>query len=137
MKRHRRTRVGFDLTPMIDVTFLLIVFFMLASEFSKVALARLELPGPLGARPVRPHEHRVIVNVTQRGGAIHEIDLEGRRWAAERFGALLAHLRALHGADLEIELRADKRLKWQAVAPLLSACGAAGIRTIHFVGENR
>ena len=130
--------VGFDMTPMIDIVFNLIVFFMLVSEFTKIQIVRLELPQPVNVA-VDPEKdpNRVIINVTEVDGAIDEITCDGRIWLQERFPDLLRHLKALKGEGLEIELRADKRLRWSMVADLMLACAEAGIEKIHFVGEKK
>ena len=45
--RHRR---GVGLTPLIDVVFLLLVFFLLASTFAKEEMMTIRLAGPSGRR---------------------------------------------------------------------------------------
>jgi biopolymer transport protein ExbD len=56
-----------DLTPMIDVTFLLIVFFLCVTEMSDASKEKLDLP--LAEKAVEDmHEPgRLIINVTEKG----------------------------------------------------------------------
>jgi biopolymer transport protein ExbD len=136
MRHKDPVHVGFDMTPMIDVTFNLLVFFLLVSEFTKAKIVRLELPEPAKelVKP-EPNPSRVIINVTDINGAISEISCDGRVWPQERFGDLLRQLKALKGTGLEIELRADKRLKWSMVADLMLACAQESIQKINFVAK--
>jgi len=59
---------SFDLTPMIDVILLLIIFFMLSSQFANSELRPVDLPREAGARP--PSESaaaRLVVDMDREG----------------------------------------------------------------------
>ena len=132
------THVGFNMTPMIDIVFNLIVFFMLVSEFTKAKIVRLELPEPANeiVKPVED-DNRVIINVTELDGGIKEISCDGQIWLQERFSDRLRALQTLKEGRLEVELRADKRLKWNMVADLMLACAEERIEKIHFVAKKK
>ena len=54
-----------DMTPMIDVTFLLIVFFMIVVDLTQQDLVLLQLPpSEMGEKDKNPEKNRVTVNVT-------------------------------------------------------------------------
>jgi len=54
-----------DMTPMIDVTFLLIVFFMIVVDLTQQDLVLLQLPkSEMGEQDKNPEKNRVTVNVT-------------------------------------------------------------------------
>ncbi len=64
VQRPRQRRdVGINMTPMIDVVFLLIIFFMLVSNFATAENVPMELPNPFQsqARQVKLRD-RVIIN---------------------------------------------------------------------------
>src|SRR5215475_2503474 len=50
----------FDLTPMIDVVLLLIIFFMLSSQFAQAQRAPMDLPKEQG-RPSKPEGPSLVV----------------------------------------------------------------------------
>lgn len=132
--------VGFDMTPMIDIVFNLIIFFMLVSEFTKAMIVRLELPEPakeiVKAKP--KEDGRVIVNVTSEvDGSIGGISCEGRSWEEERLPELMRYLKTWKKEKLQVELRADKRLKWSVVADIMLACAKEKIMRIHFVAKKK
>ena len=51
-------QVEFNMTPMIDVTFQLILFFILVGQVASDALARMLVPEPWTARHTRPRSSR-------------------------------------------------------------------------------
>jgi len=71
-KFNRRSswRPTLNLTSMIDVVFLLLVYFMVATEFKKAeVIERLELPNRLGAGVADPFEvpdHPVVITVSSQ-----------------------------------------------------------------------
>ena len=59
-----------ELTPMIDVVFLLIVFFMVTSEFARDVRADLELPQLEGEQRPASEEAGLIINIRQDGAIL-------------------------------------------------------------------
>lgn len=60
-----------DLTPLIDVIFMLLLFFILASTFSRPAL-RVALPSAATARPLERDLSPLILSITAEGILYHE-----------------------------------------------------------------
>lgn len=132
-------RIEANLTPMIDMTFLLVVFFVVVSTITEAESVEMKLPGPdptASAAPTR--EPRMVVNVVpdERGEAtgyrLNGIDYELDRRGLEALGM---RLQALYEAnpDLMINLRADRRTEQRHIAPVLEsvteAAGRAGKTT--------
>ena len=61
---------GMDMTPMIDVIFQLIIFFMCVTDMADQSRAMLELPAARKAEPDVAEPGRLIINVTNRGDVI-------------------------------------------------------------------
>ncbi len=59
-----------ELTPMIDVVFLLIIFFMVTSEFARDVRAELDLPKLPGEQREENEEAGVVVNIDEQGNII-------------------------------------------------------------------
>ena len=59
-----------ELTPMIDVVFLLIIFFMVTSEFARDVRAELDLPKLPGEQQEENEEAGVVVNIDEQGNII-------------------------------------------------------------------
>ncbi len=102
--------VGFNMTPLIDCTFLLIIFFVLTSQIASDSLAMLELPRPFASMAVsndRREVRRLIVNVlsaeeeglvsADRIGQAAAYKIEGRWIDVGDCETLVAILRAAAG----------------------------------------
>lgn len=71
-KHDAETDMEMDMTPMIDVVFLLIIFFMIITDLTQQELEDVDLPTAEHAKPDQPdpEEWRPIINVTYRGEMI-------------------------------------------------------------------
>jgi len=69
LNKHKIEEEQMDMTPMIDVVFLLIIFFMLISDMTQQDLEILTLPKAVSAVPDEPDvkDFRPVVNVRQNG----------------------------------------------------------------------
>ncbi|MCP5152075.1 MAG: biopolymer transporter ExbD [Chromatiales bacterium] len=120
----RRRRIV-SLTPLVDVVFILLVFFMLASTFDRQATVGLVVGAP-GTRV--PPTGAVLVVVVRADGAV-EVD-----------GVVLAPTmlaRRLAGAPTPaVVLRPQPRARLEVVVPVLDALGAAGVRAVTVDGAS-
>ena len=145
--RRRRPAIdggGLDLTPMIDVVFNLIIFFMmLVSELSNLEVEQVRLPFAGAAERPRPELARVLqVNV----GAGGEVRVRGRAWgtdpAARSRAPWIGDLLAAEAAGCErepaqgsgpapsalrVNLRADREARFGHVQAVLDACQRQGV----------
>jgi len=62
--RQRSQEVGVDLTPLIDVVFLLLIFFMVSTTFTRESHMQVELPEASGepASPAEVKQIDVVIN---------------------------------------------------------------------------
>lgn len=67
-KHKRSTSAGINMTPMIDIVFLLIIFFMTVSQVSEINKERLELPKLTGSEDQK--RTSLTVNVDQAGDIV-------------------------------------------------------------------
>ena len=64
MKRTAAITLNANMTPMIDVTFLLIVFFVVVSQIVDRNVIPLDLPTPENAKAmVSEVEHKLVINI--------------------------------------------------------------------------
>ena len=59
-----------ELTPMIDVVFLLIIFFMTTAQFARLTRADVDLPRERGEQRETPEEEGIVINITRDGRII-------------------------------------------------------------------
>jgi biopolymer transport protein ExbD len=112
-----------NMTPMIDVVFLLLIFFMVGTKMSDSERSiALKVPVVRDAAPlVEPPNHRVIL-VYKDG----RIELDQQSVSLDELRRELTNARREY-ADLGVIVRGDGDGHFQNVASVLSACREAGI----------
>ena len=132
---YRRRPLGFNLTPMSDVVFLLIIFFLVSSHLVKQeAQMPLKLPHADSGPTAKDDEgERIIINVLPDG----RILLAGSAVSREQLQARLAaqyetYRQQEDRDDLEVRIRSDRSVKYEHVEPILLACARSGIWNVTF-----
>jgi biopolymer transport protein ExbD len=113
-----------NLTPMIDVLFLLIIFFMVGTQFVRNERhIKLSVPtvGQFKALPA-PHKS-VVINVHGDG----MIELDGKPYSLDALTSALS-LVIQQDAHVCVTVRGDAAGPLQNIATVLTACRQAGIR---------
>lgn len=126
-KRRRATSVHMNMTPMIDVVFQLLIFFMTVSQVSEVSRERLELPRQPGTEDQQPAV--LTINVNQQG----ELIIGGIVYELSELIALVADELARLGDDpsrLTVVLRADRRVPSEFVNRTVAALARLDIRKV-------
>lgn len=126
----RRARWEFNMTPMIDIVFLLIIFFLVSSHLAKQE-SQLPLPLPSadsGDTPQNSLGTRITVNVTAGG----ELRLGSNVVGVDELERRLKHETTRAGQDIEVRLRTDRSVSYRHVSPVLAACARTGIWNITF-----
>ena len=112
-----------NLTPMIDVVFLLIVFFMVATKFTEVERdIELQLPevAQAAALTAKPQAREVAVHADGR------ITLDREDVTPQQLTQQLAAARAEY-SSLGVVIRGDASCAYRYVADALAACKEAKI----------
>jgi biopolymer transport protein ExbD len=123
--------VQFNLTPMIDIVFLLIIFFLVASYLSGTenheAVQLAKAAG--GSHTADDAPRRIIVTVTADG----QLLISGQTVTIAEFAMQIRRApNEKPERDLEVRLRVDRRVPYELVEPLLVECARAGISKIKF-----
>ena len=66
-RRHREHVTGVDITPMIDVVFLLIIFFMTTAQFVRMTREKIDLPREKGEQEKQAEEAGLLINLLASG----------------------------------------------------------------------
>ncbi|MEE8450797.1 MAG: biopolymer transporter ExbD [Thermoguttaceae bacterium] len=120
-----------DMTPMIDMTFQLIAFFMVLINFSEAEQnERIRLPSSeLAKPPERPFEAPLTLQLTSQGTVIfggQDIPLAGLKSTLLREAQLLNATPDRSVADATIIIRADRTAKTGVVQEVIQACQETG-----------
>lgn len=113
-----------NMTPMIDVVFLLIIFFMVGARIGEEERnLDIQLPQASVAQPLIAKPDSLIVNVYKDG----RIVMRDRSWTAKELQAELIAARERY-PDQAVVIRGEGEGKYQAVVDVLAACHRAKIR---------
>lgn len=152
-KKPNKSKIELNVTSLLDVVFQLIIFFLLVTNFSSAELPEMVVPQPVEpqSRELRD-EKRVVVNViadmehlkSKKERANPDLVLSAK---AVRVGNdnILPHeynrLTELLEAekeknpDIYINLRADARIKYQEVGPVIKAITMAKVVRVNMISE--
>jgi biopolymer transport protein ExbD len=116
-----------NLTSLIDVVLLLLVFFMVSTSFLKATELRLELPRAEAAPREEPPEELEII-VTASG----DYFVNGRELVNRRADTLRRAVEQVAGErrELPVTIRADGRTAHQSVVTAMDVAGRIGFRQI-------
>lgn len=116
-----------DLTPMIDVVFLLIVFFMTVANM--ITAEKIEVEMPVAIHSVIPEEFggRNTITVTRDGTiytGVYKTDLDAMEKILEA---------AINDdPELKVYIRADSFTEHQFINDVMESCAAVGIYNVIF-----
>jgi biopolymer transport protein ExbD len=128
-KRHRPPGLQFNITPMIDVVFLLVIFFLFTAHFAQnEQVEAVELPRASEVADGPETPRRMIVSITADGA----IYVKGRQIIPGEFEVLVRENAAGRTADYEVRIRSDQSVPYAQVEPVLLASLRAGVTRIGF-----
>lgn len=123
LKTNLNEQPSVNMTPMIDIVFLLIIFFMVGTKFvemeRKIAV---QVPAVRDAQTLTPAPEKRTINVYRDG----QISLDRQPVTLEQLTGELAAARQQY-ADLGVIVRGDAEGAFQNVASVLNACRQAGV----------
>ena len=133
--------MAFNATPMVDVIFMLTIFFMLVTRFSSAEQVPMELPEPTDSQAqVTKIPERVLINcrladVDDPLGRTVLYSVGPNR--PEPLSVISDRLAAMKGrsAVLEAVVRADRRLHYSDVRAVMRVIAENGIKMLNVVAR--
>jgi biopolymer transport protein ExbD len=128
--RHSSRFAGFNMTPMIDVVFLLIIFFLVSSHLARQE-SRIPLPLPVAPsadEETTSNRPRITIQVDDAGA----MQLGGQPIRPSNLAERLRQARHQLGEELEIRVRSSRHTPYHHVEPILLACTQAGIWNVTY-----
>ena len=111
-----------DITPLIDVVFLLLIFFMLTSSYIFQPGIRVNLPKAVTSEVL--HKELLIVTITEDGGVfINERPIKGDE--------LISRITIAARDDQPLLIRADKKSNLGKVIEIWDICRQLDVRQIN------
>jgi len=124
----RRQSLRPDITPLVDCVFLLLVFFLLTSSFSREH--GMELTTLRTGAPLDGHTASLEILIERSG----ELNVEGQALMAEGLAELLAR-EALLAQPRPIRLVTDRQAPAGMVLLVMDTARAAGFESVEVVGR--
>ena len=123
-RRRGRHEANVELTPLIDVVFLLLIFFMVSTTFQRETELSVQLPE--ATAPERDEQEQPIEIVINRRG---EYFIDGRELVNNQLSTLIAALARLTSGrkNTPLVIRADSRTPHQAVVTVMDAARQLGL----------
>ena len=124
--RQTEENTSINLTPMIDILFLLIIFFVVGTKFTDNERPfDVELPTVSEAPPLTSPPQELIVNISREGTLV----LQGETLTDTELGQRLNEA-SVQYADQAVLIRGDQEIRYQRIAEILAICKQSGIQRI-------
>lgn len=127
-RRRSGPHLAFNMTPLVDVVFLLIVFFIMTLNFSHLLIRKIDLPLADRAEPERKRTPAELIITIQNDHSLfvghNPVHLQG-------LGEFL-QARILNPDTATVTLRGDENLPYQTLQLIMEQVALSGVSRIHF-----
>lgn len=131
-------KVEFNVIALIDITFLIIIFLLVTTEFSSLERVEgLALPQAVETKPETGHKQRLVISVDRQ----NRIFVGGRVITIEQVDVMLRRERVINHEDLSkkteqpILIAADRDVPWQTVQDILEKAAKWKFQKVSFSAE--
>lgn len=122
--REQNSPVAIELTPIIDMVFLLLVFFLVATTFAREEReTQIALPVSKSSGPISAMLRALVVNIDADGGII----VSGRQVEPEALRTMVEEAVAAN-PELKVTLRGDRATAYENVVRVLDICKSSGVQ---------
>jgi biopolymer transport protein ExbD len=113
-----------DLTPVIDMVFLLLIFFLVATTFHQTEREmQIALPEAVSGGPISLSLKELVINVTADGSIV----VAGRTISAEDLQAIVEQAVEAN-PEQKVTVRGDRSVAYEGIVRVLDICKGAGIQ---------
>jgi len=124
LRRSRSEDPEVNLTPLIDVVFILLIFFMVSTTFQKESRIRIELPQASG-EPAEAQKKLLEIVIDTEG----HFFIGGQQVVNSKVDTLKQAIQKYLGeqTDLPVMIRADRMTPYQSVVTAMDATAQLGL----------
>ena len=133
MKQHFQNLVdeeeaNIDMTPMLDVVFIMLIFFIVTASFVKEA--GIDVNSPEAATAVKKDRANILIAISDKG----EIWINKRRIDVR---AVQANIERLHAENPQgtVVIQADKKATTETLIKVMDASRAAGVYDVSIAAQ--
>lgn len=119
------------MTPMIDIVFQLIIFFVVTTELDKQIFSRdiILAKSPHGPIIEKRDPRTIVIEIDSEG----DVSISQRRLGYGMLHRVLSHAVNQYGQGTPVQIRADRATAHEHVRRVMEVCGQVGIWKISFV----
>ncbi|BFT29197.1 biopolymer transporter ExbD [Alteromonas sp. D210916BOD_24] len=135
MKQHFQNLVDeeeatIDMTPMLDVVFIMLIFFIVTASFVKEA--GIDVNRPEAATAVKKDRANILIAISDKG----EIWINKRRIDVRAVQANIERLRA-ENPQGSVVIQADKKATTETLIKVMDASRAAGVYDVSIAAQEK
>lgn len=114
-----------SLTPMIDMVFNLLIFFLVATRFAEEERElEVNLPDASEARPLVAQPRELFINIDRHGRYF----VTGQMISIDQLEEICRRSAASNPGRASAVIRADRDCRWQPIVAAINVCKKAGFR---------
>jgi biopolymer transport protein ExbD len=114
-----------SLTPLIDVVFLLLIFFLVTTRFAQEDRELdVVLPSASEAQPLTAEPKELFININREGAYY----VDGQTLTVDEVADVLRQAVTNNPISQSVVIRADKRVQFDFVVAIMNLCNQAGVR---------
>jgi len=117
---------GINMTPMIDVVFQLLIFFMLATTYiDPEKELEVKLPEAESGTETRDEPDEIVINVLRDGSYV----VSGKTLPKDALADELKRA-AQRNREIPVTIRGDRLVHHESIVSVMDACGLAGLMNL-------
>ncbi len=131
MAKRKAEDAKLDMTPMIDIVFQMIIFFVVSIELDRQVIdENIILAESRHGPAIEKRDPRTItVEVSERG----DLSIARTTMTAGTLTAILRQARGLHGPEVPVHIRGDRGASHADIRRVMNAAGRAGLWRISII----
>ena len=124
--RKKSSEISLEGTPLIDILFLLLIFFILNSQFEKLTSMELNLPKVNSEQLNEINGKNLVIEIT----AIEEIILNGQKLSEITFKSLNNHIKENFSQFSSAVISADSNTKYKYLVTIMDVLNRNNFETV-------
>ena len=124
--RKKSSEISLEVTPLIDIVFLLLIFFILNSQFEKLTSMELNLPKVNSEQLDEINGKNLVIEIT----AIEEIILNGQKLSEITFNSLNKNIKENFSQFSSAVISADSDTKYKYLVTIMDVLNQNNFETV-------
>ena len=124
--RKKSSEISLEVTPLIDIVFLLLIFFILNSQFEKLTSMELNLPKVNSEQLNEINGTNLVIEIT----AIEEIILNGQKLSEITFNSLNNYIKENFSQFSSAVISADSNTKYKYLVTIMDVLNRNNFETV-------